>query len=136
MTDAEMTALLKRVRTIAVVGLSADPARPSHHVAAYLIEQGYHVVPINPTTPEVLGQRSYATLADVLEPIDLVDVFRRPDAVPALVDEVLALNLPALWLQEGVTHAEAEARAVAAGVAVVADRCILKEHARLLGAGG
>jgi predicted CoA-binding protein len=133
MTDADMRALLQRVRTIAVVGLSADPTRPSHHVAAYLIEQGYRVIPINPLAPVVLGQVSYATLADVPEAIDLVDVFRRPDAVPGLIDEILALELPAVWLQEGVTDAEAEARAEAAGVVVVADRCILKEHARLLG---
>jgi predicted CoA-binding protein len=132
--DAAIRALLQRVRTIAVVGLSPDPTRPSHHVAAYLLQQGYRIFPINPTTPEVLGQRSYASLAEVPEPIDLVDVFRRSDAVPAIIDEVLSLGLPAVWLQEGVTHAEAEAKARTAGVVVVADRCILKEHVRLLGA--
>jgi len=133
-TDAEVRDLLRRVRRIAVIGLSADPSRPSHRVAAYLIEQGYDVLPVNPTAPEVLGRKCYPTLADVPGPIDLVDVFRRPDAVPGVVAEVLALGLPALWLQEGVVHADAEEAARAAGVFVVSDRCILKEHLRLLAA--
>lgn len=133
-TDQQLRDLLHRVRTIAVVGLSDDPSRPSHYVAAYLLGQGYTIIPINPTSPEVLGQRSYATLGDVPVPIDLVDVFRRSEAIPAVVDEALALKLPAIWLQEGLTHPEAEARARTAGMTVVSDRCILKEHLRLLAA--
>jgi predicted CoA-binding protein len=132
-TDAEIRALLQRVRTIAVVGLSPDPDRPSNHVAAYLLAQGYRIFPVNPTVPEIHGQRSYASLADLPERVDLVDVFRRSDAVPGIIDEILSLGLPAVWLQEGVTHPEAEEKARAAGVVVVSDRCIFKEHARLLG---
>ena len=123
--------LLKKAKTIAVVGLSDDPFKPSYGVSEYLQEKGYRIVPINPAISEVLGERAYPTLTDAAkaEKIDLVDVFRRPDAVPAIVDEVLALGLPAVWLQETVVHEEAARKAREAGVLVVMDRCILKEHA-------
>ena len=123
--------LLKKAKTIAVVGLSDDPFKPSYGVSEYLQEKGYRIVPVNPAVSEVLGERAYPTLTEAAkaEKIDLVDVFRRPDAVPAIVDEVLALGLPALWLQETVVHEEAARKAREAGVFVVMDRCILKEHA-------
>jgi uncharacterized protein len=122
--------LLRKAKTIAVVGLSDDATKPSHGVSSYLQSKGYKVVPINPKLTEVLGESAYASLAEAAkhEKIDIVDVFRRPDAVPAIVDEVLALCIPALWLQEGVVHEEAAEKARKAGVFVVMDRCILKEH--------
>ncbi len=135
-SDEQIRDLLRRVRTIAVVGLSSDPSRPSHHVATYLLDQGYRIIPINPMEAEILGQRCYPSLADLPGPVDLIDVFRRPDAVPGLVEAALRLPepRPALWLQEGITHPEAEATARTAGMFVVSDRCILKDHLRLLAA--
>jgi hypothetical protein len=123
--------LLKKAKTIAVVGLTDDPVRPSYGVSQYLQREGYRVVPVNPKLSEVLGERAYPSLSEAAkaEEIDLVDVFRRPDAVPAIVDEVLALGIPALWLQETVVHEEAARKARKAGVLVVMDKCILKEHA-------
>ena len=124
--------LLRNAKTIAVVGLTDDPSKPSYGVSEYLQSKGYHVVPINPKLKEVLGERAYPSLSEAAksEKIDVVDVFRRPDAVPAIVDEVLALKLPALWLQETVVNEEAARKAREAGVLVVMDKCIYKEHAR------
>jgi hypothetical protein len=112
--------------------VSDDIDKPSYQVAAYLQSKGYRVVPVNPYLSEVLGERAYPTLSEAakVEKIDLVDVFRRPDAVPEIVDEVLALRIPALWLQETVVHDEAARKARAAGVMVVMDLCILTEHRR------
>lgn len=124
----QITELLKNARTIAVVGLSDDPTRPSYGVSEYIQRQGYRIIPVHPTAKEVLGEKVYPSLRDIPEKIDIVDVFRRPDAVPAIVDEVIELKLPALWLQEGVVHEEAAEKARNAGVAVVMDHCILKEH--------
>ena len=134
MTDEQITDLLKSAGTIAVVGLTDNPLRPSHGVSAYMQAQGYRIVPVNPTIREALGEKAYATLHDIPKDvkIDIVDVFRRPDAVPGIVDEVLELKLPALWLQETVVDEKAAERARKAGVKVVMDRCILKEHRRLL----
>ena len=111
-----------------MVGLSSDPMRPSFGVAEYLQHKGYRIIPVNPNEEMVLGERSYTSLADVPEKIDLVDVFRRPEFVPAIVDEVIRLKIPAVWLQEGVVHPVAANKARQAGVLVVMDRCILKEH--------
>jgi hypothetical protein len=124
--------LLKSARTIAVVGLTDDTGKPSYHVSTYLQSKGYRVVPINPKLSEVLGEKAYVSLSEAAknEQIDIVDVFRRPDAVPAIVDEVLALGIPALWLQETVVHEVAAEKARAGGVLVVMDKCILKEHRR------
>lgn len=124
--------LLREAKTIAVVGLSDKSSRPSYNVAAYLQSKGYKIVPIHPRLKEVLGEKAYHSLSEAAkaEKIDIVDVFRRPDAVPAIVDEVLALGLPALWLQETVVHAAAAEKAQEAGVLVVMDKCILKEHRR------
>lgn len=121
-------ALLARVKTIAVVGLSPNPARPSHGVAAALQGFGYEVIPVHPALSEVLGVRAYARLADIGRPVDLVDVFRQSQFVAGIVDECLALGLPALWLQDGVVDAAAAARARAAGMTVVMDRCIYRDY--------
>ena len=117
-------------RTIAVVGLSSQPSRPSHGVAAYMQRAGYRVVPVNPNETEVLGEKSYELLSEVPEQIDLVDVFRRSEEAGAAVDQAIAVNAKAVWLQEGVIDAAAAQRALDAGLMVVMDRCWLKEHAR------
>jgi len=124
----EVGEVLKRAKNVAVVGLSSSPLRPSYGVAAYLQTHGYRIIPVNPNIRGALGEKAYPSLADVPEPIDIVDVFRRVDAIPALVDEVLRLKLPVLWLQEDVVHEQAAQTARAAGIFVVMDRCILKEH--------
>ena len=131
MNDSELKQLLQNTRTIAVVGLSEKPDRPSHHVAAYLQSVGFRVIPVNPSVLSILGERSYPTLYDIPEPVDMVDVFRRSDAVPAIAQEAIAIGAKSLWLQEGVIHEEAAAMAKAAGLQVVMDRCILKEHERV-----
>ncbi|MCA2971188.1 MAG: CoA-binding protein [Acidobacteriaceae bacterium] len=122
-----MRALLARVKTIAVVGLSDRPERPAYGVAAYLQRQGYRIIPVHPQATAVLGEKAYRALAEVPEPIDLVDVFRASDAVPELLGEMKSLGLALAWLQEGVTCGE-----IPAGMTVVQDRCLLKEHRRLL----
>jgi predicted CoA-binding protein len=125
--------ILEHTKTIAVLGLSDDPTRASHGVAAYLQRAGYRIIPVNPTLNEILGEACYPTLTEAARhaQIDLVDVFRRSDAVPAIVEEAIALGLPALWLQEGVVHEAAAEKGRRAGLRVVMDRCMLKEHRRL-----
>lgn len=120
--------LLLRTKTIAVVGLSDRPMRPSHGVSAYMQAQGYRIIPVNPTIPEALGERSFASLLDVPEKIDLIDVFRRPQFVDEIVEQAIQLKIPAIWLQEDVINERAAERARQAGMFVVMDRCILKEH--------
>ena len=137
---AHIRDVLASVRTIALVGASANPVRPSSFVMAYMLEHGYDVVPINPGQAggTILGQPCYGALADVPRAIDMVDVFRRSDAVPGVLDEVLALDpIPSvLWLQLGITHAEAAARARAAGMTVIQDRCPKIEYGRHSGEAG
>ena len=120
--------LLKNARNIAVVGLSDSPLRPSHGVAAYLQLQGYRIIPVNPTITDALGEPSYKSLLEVKEKIDVVDIFRRPEFVPEIVDQAIRLKLPAIWMQEGVIHPEAAEKARRAGIFVVMDHCMLKEH--------
>lgn len=120
--------LLKTAKTIAVVGLSDSPLRPSYGVSAYMQSQGYRIIPVNPAIRGALGEKAVAALADVKEKIDIVDVFRRSEFVPEVVDEAIRLKVPAIWLQEGVIHEEAAEKARKAGILVVMDRCILKEH--------
>lgn len=120
--------LLSQVKTIAVVGLSDSPMRPSHGVSAYMQTQGYRIIPVNPQIPEALGEKSYPSLLDVPEKIDLVDVFRRPEYVEQIVDQAIQLKIPAIWLQEEVINERAAEKARKAGMFVVMDRCILKEH--------
>ena len=124
----EIGELLKRTRTIAVVGLSDSPLRPSYGVSAYMQTQGYRIIPVNPSIKGSLGEKAVATLADVPEKIDMVDVFRRSEFVPEIVDEAIRLKVPAIWLQEGVIHEEAAEKARSAGIIVVMDKCVLKEH--------
>ena len=131
-SDTEIRALLARVKTIAVVGASARPERPSHRIAQRLLAWGYRMIPVRPAVSEVLGQKAYARLAEVPEPIDLVDVFRNPEDAGPVVDECIALGLPAVWLQEGVINEAAALRAQAAGLLVVMDKCISTEYRKLM----
>lgn len=129
--DREIRALLGRTQRIAVVGLSSKPDRPSHTVAKALQGYGYEIVPVNPNENEVLGENAQRSI-DRIRPVDLVQVFRRPEYVPQIVDACLARRIGALWLQEGVIHHAAAQRAADAGMDVVMDRCMLKEYQRLL----
>jgi uncharacterized protein len=123
--------LLRRSHTIAVVGLSSKKFRPSYGVAEYMQEQGYRIIPVNPNETEVLGEKAYASLEDVKEHIDIVDIFRRPEFVAPIVDSAIRIGAGAVWMQEGVVHEDAARTAREAGLAVVMDRCILKEHMRM-----
>lgn len=118
-------------RTIAVVGLSDDPAKPSHSVSRAMQHAGYRIFPVNPSISTVLGETSYASLTDLPERPDIVNVFRLPKAIPAIVDEMIALDLKNLWVQLGIMNTEAAAKAEAAGIRVVMDHCIMVEHMRL-----
>lgn len=133
-TDTEIRTLLARPMTIAVVGCSPDPSRDSHEVARVLRSRGHRVIPVNPRADEILDTRSYATLRAVPFPVDMVDVFRRPEAVPAVVEDAIAIGARALWLQLGVVHEAAAMRARAAGMMVIMDRCPAIEYRRLFGA--
>ena len=129
--DAARCALLRASKRIAVVGLSPNPARPSHGVARALQGFGFDVIPVRPGVREVLGEKAYGRLADVPGRIDLVDVFRTPSAVDAIVDECLELGIKAIWLQDGVVNEAAAARACAGGMTVVMDRCIYRDYVRI-----
>ena len=131
----ERLRILTAYRRIAMVGLSADPMRPSHFAAVYLLAAGYEVFPVNPkyAGEEILGQPVYASLAEVPKPVEIVDVFRKPQDVPPVAEAAIAAGAKVLWLQLGVVHEEAAARARAAGLEVVQDRCVKIEHARFFG---
>jgi predicted CoA-binding protein len=120
--------ILKKAKTIAVVGLSPSPLRPSHGVSAYMQAHGYRIIPVNPRVNVVLGEKSYSSIAEVPEKIDVVNIFRRSDAVPEIVDQAIQLKVPTIWMQETVVNDAAAQRARASGIFVVMDRCILKEH--------
>lgn len=133
MTESEqISQLLRNAKTIAVVGLSDNPMRVSYDVSEYMQSRGYRIIPVNPAIRESLGEKAYPTLSEIPEKIDIVNVFRRPEFVPEVVDEAIRLKVPAIWMQEGVVHEAAAAKARAAGIFVVMDRCILKEHRRLV----
>ncbi|MGA8439961.1 MAG: CoA-binding protein [Candidatus Sulfotelmatobacter sp.] len=123
-----VTELLQRAKTIAVVGLSNDPLRPSHGVSAYMQGRGYRIIPVNPQIESCLGEKAYASLLDVPERIDIVNIFRRPQFVGEIVDDAIRLKAPAIWMQEGVVHQKAAEKARKAGIFVVMDRCILQDH--------
>jgi len=123
-----ITNLLLQSKTIAVVGLSSNPTRPSHGVAAYLQSVGYTIIPVNPNETVVLGQKSYPRLEDVPVPVDIVDVFRRPELVPAVADSAVAVHAQCLWLQQGITNEGAARKANAAGLLVIEDACLFVEH--------
>jgi uncharacterized protein len=129
---ATIPEILKSTHTIAVVGLSNNPMRPSNGVAEYLVRAGYRVIPVNPNEAEVLGEKSYPRLEDVPEKIDMVDVFRRPEFVPDIVESAIRVGAKTVWMQEEVVHEAAAERAREAGLDVVMDKCILKEHRRML----
>jgi len=122
--------LLRSAKTIAVVGLSSNPLRPSHEVASYLQSTGYKIIPVNPNESEVLGQKAYARLEDIPVPVDIVDVFRRPEEVTPVADSAIAIHAKALWLQLGIRNEPAAAKAHDAGLLVVEDACLLVEHKR------
>jgi len=120
--------LLKHSKTIAVVGLSNSPLRPSHGVSAYMQTNGYHIIPVNPEIKGALGEKAYASLLDVPEKIDIVNIFRRPEFVDEVVDQAIQLKVPAIWMQEEVINEKAAEKARKAGIFVIMDHCILKEH--------
>jgi hypothetical protein len=129
--DTQLRALLSRIHTIAVVGLSPQPARPSYRVAQAMQRYGFRIVPVRPLVDSVLGEKAYATLADIPFKVDLVNVFRAAEHVPAIVEQCLALHLPSIWIQEGIVHDDAAQHAQTSGMTVVMDRCILKDYVRL-----
>ncbi len=130
-SDTEIATLLANASTIAVVGASSNPERPSYGIMRRLQQVGYRVIPVNPRETEVLGERAYATLRDVPDAVDIVDVFRRPAHTPAIADDAVAIGAKALWLQTGIANDEAAARATAGGLTVVMDACIGTMHAIL-----
>jgi predicted CoA-binding protein len=125
--------ILERYRRIAMVGLSSNPFRPSHFAAIYLLSEGYDVVPVNPREKEVLGRKSYPSVSEVPDPVEVVDIFREPAAVPAIVEEAIARHAKVIWMQLGVIHEGAAEHARQAGLEVVMDRCMKIEHARFFG---
>ncbi len=129
----EVRQLLASARTIAVVGLSDKPERDSYHVAQYLQQHGYRIIPVNPAVPRVLGETAYARLEDVPEKIDIVDIFRKPEAVPEIVASAIAVGAKAVWMQLGIAHNAAAEQARAAGLQVVMNKCLLIEHRRFNG---
>jgi predicted CoA-binding protein len=129
----EITKLLTNARTVAVVGLSDRPDRDSFRVAAYLKDKGYRIIPVNPNKSEILGEQSYPDLASVPEKIDIVDIFRQVEAIPAIVDEAIRIRAGAVWMQLGLAHNESARKARAAGLVVVQSRCMKIEHEKLFG---
>lgn len=123
--------ILNSSRVVAVVGLSPKPERPSYRVANYLKEQGYKIIPVNPSAREILGEACYPDLISILEPVDVVDIFRRSEDVPGIVEEAIKIGAKAVWMQEEVINEEAAERARDAGLAVVMDKCMFKEHQKL-----
>lgn len=123
--------ILSKYKTIAVVGLSPNKLRPSNGVSAYLQSAGYRIIPVNPGHKEILGETSYRTLDDIPEPFEIVDIFRRSEYVPEIVDAAIRKGAKVIWMQEGIHHEEAAERARAAGLEVVMDKCMLKEHRKL-----
>jgi predicted CoA-binding protein len=124
----EITGILKDNRVVAVVGLSSDPARPSHQVAKYLQAHGYRIIPVNPGCEEILGEKCYATLKDIPFPVEIVDIFRKVEAIPGIVDEAIAVRAKVVWMQQGLEEPVAGGKAREAGLAVVMDRCMKIEH--------
>ena len=129
MPDA-IAELLEKYKTLAVVGLSSKTSRPSHGVASYMQRQGYRIIPVNPHESSVLGEKAYAKLRDVPDTVEIVVIFRRPEFVPEIAEDAIRAGAKVIWMQEGVSNEEAAGRARAAGLEVIEDRCILKEHAK------
>jgi predicted CoA-binding protein len=131
-SDQEALEILRTCRVLAVVGLSSNPQRASHGVSRYLQRSGYRIIPVNPKEREVLGEKAFASLAEVPETVDCVVIFRRPEHVPEIVGQAIQKGARAVWMQHGISHAEAAARARQAGLLVVEDRCMMIEHMRLM----
>ena len=127
--------ILKSFRDVAIVGVSANPEKPSNIVFKYLTTQGYNVIPVNPTIDEVLGKKCYASLSDIPEKVEVVDIFRRSEDIPPIVDEAIKIGAKAVWMQEGIINDSAAEKAQAAGLLVVMDKCMRKEHIRMTGEG-
>ncbi len=132
LTDAHLKDILNNVKNIAVVGISTNPSKDSHAVAAYLKKQGYHVIPVNPAAEEILGEKSYPDLQSIKGPVDVVDVFRRPEFVSEIADQAIKIGAKVLWLQLGIHNEEAVKKAREAGMTVVEDHCMMAEHSRLI----
>jgi uncharacterized protein len=132
MNDEQIKRILETARTIATVGFSASPEKPSQRVPVYLMKHGYHVIPVNPTTGEILGHKAYPNLLAVPEKVDIVEIFRPSADVPPLVEQAIKIGASVVWMQEGIVNHEAAARAEAAGLQVVMDMCMRKEHRRLI----
>jgi len=132
--EAEIRDILKTLRTVAIVGLSNDVVRDSHRVAVYLKSRGYRIVPVNPSTTQILGEPSYPDLASIPFPVDIVDIFRKVEAIPAIVDEAVRIGAKAVWIQLGLAHKASADKARSAGLKVVQSRCMKIEHARVFGA--
>ncbi len=129
----EIEEILTSVRTIAIVGLSPKEERDSNHVAKHMIEAGYDVIPVNPTCIEILGLKSYPNLSSIPVEIDVVDIFRKPSAVPEIVDEAIKIGAKVIWMQQGIVHNASAKKAMAADLKVVMNKCIMVEHRRLFG---
>ncbi|MFZ5650474.1 MAG: CoA-binding protein [Bacillota bacterium] len=134
--DSEIRGILEKSKNIAVVGLSGNPEKDSHRVAGYLIEKGYNIIPVNPSEAEILGRKCYKTLSSVPEKIDIVNVFRRSEHLPAIVEEAVRAGTACIWAQLGVSCAASAEKASGEGINVVMDRCIKVEHRRLIGTAG
>ena len=132
-TAWERLRILEKYKNIAVVGLSSNPFRPSHFAAIYLLAMGYNVIPVNPKEKAVLGRKCYASLRDIAEPVEVVEIFREPSLLPSIVEDAIAIGAKVIWMQLGVIHEEAAERARRAGMQVVMDRCMKIEHARFFG---
>jgi predicted CoA-binding protein len=130
--ENEIKEILENAKTIAVVGLSANPDRTSYAVSRYLQDRGYKIIPVNPTITESLGEKAYPSLKDIPEKVDIVDVFRNSRDVPPVADDAIAINARVLWMQEGIVNEEAAKKAEAAGLKVIMDRCIMVEHSRMM----
>jgi hypothetical protein len=131
-SDEKIREMLSQTTTIAVVGLSPNPSRPSYGVANYLKNKNYRIIPVNPGYPEVLGEKSYPTLSDIPEKVDVVDIFRRPEYVPPIVDEAIKIKARVIWMQSGIVNYEAAQKAKKAGLLVVMDRCMAVAHSILM----
>ena len=130
-TAPEIAEILRSAKTIAVIGASLKPERPAHWISVYLKEQGYKVIPVNPAHSVILGDKCYKSLRDIQEPVDIVDIFRQPEAVPEIVEEAIAKKAKVVWMQQGIVHNAAAEKAKAAGLKVVQNKCIYQEHQRL-----
>ena len=133
MNDKQLKELYKTIRTIASVGLSANVEKPSFGIVYYLQQQGYRILPVNPTAPEILGQKSYPDLLSIPEKVDVVQLFRRSEDVPPFVEQAIQIGARVVWMQQGISNPEAAKKAEAAGLTVVMDRCMRAEHIRLFG---